>query len=94
MFSAVGNSTFGLVRSTDGFDSVVDKNQTLEMMLKELEYDANKQPYEIRIVTADEEKYEIEPATPDNDAEKDEKAKIIEKEQITPLAYMRKMNLE
>ena len=79
VFSPLGldNAQFGLLRSSDGFDSVVDKTSTLEMMLKQLEYMPDKQPYVIKIVTSDDEKYEIEPVAPTADiGEKIENCKI------------------
>ena len=69
IFQAFGESNFGLVRTLDGFDSVLDKKQTLQMVLKYLEYAPDKQPIGIRIVTADDEKYEIEPVAPGDNME-------------------------
>ena len=77
VYTAVGNSGFRLVRSPDGFETVVDKEETLEKLLKQLEYDPNKEPFAIRIVTADEEKYEIEPAQAADEAKENGKKKTV-----------------
>ena len=69
VYSAVGDGSFALNRTSDGFDTIVDKSQTLAMMLQQLEYAPDKQPYKIKIVTADDEKYEIEPVAADDDME-------------------------
>ena len=52
---------FALLRNVDGFESKIDKSQTLDMLIKQLEYDPNRLPYNIKIITGDEEKYEVEP---------------------------------
>ena len=67
VYSAAGDGSFALNRTSDGFDTIVDKSQTLAMMLQQLEYSPDKQPYKIKIVTADDEKYEIEPVAAGED---------------------------
>ena len=52
---------FYLQRYVDGFENKIDKSQTLEMLIKQLEYDPQDTPYTIKIITGDDEKYEIEP---------------------------------
>ena len=52
---------FYLQRYVDGFESKIDKSQTLEMLVKQLEYDPKNTPYTIKIITGDDEKYEVEP---------------------------------
>ena len=69
VYSAVGDGSFALNRTTDGFDTIVDKTQTLVMMLQQLEYVPDKKPYTIKVVTADDEKYEIEPVAPGDNME-------------------------
>ena len=52
---------FYLQRYVDGFENKIDKSQTLEMLIKQLEYDPQDTPYTIKIITGDDEKYEVEP---------------------------------
>ena len=52
---------FVLRRNVDGFDTKLDPTFTLDMLLAKLEYRDDRAGFEIKLVTGDEEKYEIEP---------------------------------
>ena len=61
VFEASSGMQFSLQRYVDGFETKVDSTFTLEKLLKELEYQPERAPFNIKIITGDEEKYEVEP---------------------------------